>query len=252
LFDTPITTSDHSIDRVLNAGLPVLLVFLNGPAPQPLEDAMHQIARQNEGKLLVVKVQIKENPGSAARFQVSTGPAVAAVRDGKEHSRADGISERDLEQHAAYLLGRGPKPVERTGPATSQPAPEPHSSSAGYQPGSQAWNRASNPGSPVNVTDASFDRDVLGSTLPVLVDFWAPWCGPCRITEPILENLAREKTGRLLIAKVNVDENPLVAQRYGVQSIPTMMVVKNGQVIDRWVGALPEASLRSRLSVLKL
>jgi thioredoxin len=87
----------------------------------------------------------------------------------------------------------------------------------------------------------------MRSSQPVLVDFWAPWCGPCRMVGPILDKLSKELAGRLRVAKVNVDENPAVAQRYGIQSIPTMMVVKNGQIADRWAGALPEGSLRSRV-----
>jgi thioredoxin 1 len=100
------------------------------------------------------------------------------------------------------------------------------------------------------VTDASFEREVLRSPQPVLVDFWASWCGPCRMTEPLIERIARDLAGRLRVAKVNVDENPNLSMRYGVQSIPTMMLVKDGQVVDRWVGALPETNLRMRIAAL--
>ena len=100
---------------------------------------------------------------------------------------------------------------------------------------------------PIHVTDAEFDKFVLKSELPVVVDFWAPWCGPCRMVAPTLEKLAVEWNGRVKIAKVNVDENPRIAGMYGIQSIPTMMVVKNGKIAERWAGALPEPALRSRL-----
>ena len=96
---------------------------------------------------------------------------------------------------------------------------------------------------PVHVTDASFEKTVLQSTLPVIVDFWAPWCGPCKMVAPILDKLAKEKAGKLIVAKVNTDENPDWAQRYGVQGIPTMLLVANGKIIHRQVGALPEPML---------
>ncbi len=101
---------------------------------------------------------------------------------------------------------------------------------------------------PVHVTDSAFEKTVLKSEIPVVVDFWAPWCGPCRMVAPTLEKLAREWNGRVKIAKVNVDENPMIAGRFSVSSIPTMMVFSAGKQLDRWAGALPEGPLRSRLS----
>ena len=97
---------------------------------------------------------------------------------------------------------------------------------------------------PVHVTDAAFEKTVLNAQLPVVVDFWAPWCGPCRMVAPILDKLAKELTGKLLIAKVNTDENPEWAMKYGVQGIPTMLFVFGGKIIHRQVGALPEPMLR--------
>jgi thioredoxin 1 len=101
---------------------------------------------------------------------------------------------------------------------------------------------------PVHVTDAAFEQTVLKSTLPVVVDFWAPWCGPCKMVAPILDKLAKEYTGKVLIAKVNTDENPEWAQRYGVQGIPTMLFVSGGKIVHRQVGALPERMLREALA----
>jgi len=98
---------------------------------------------------------------------------------------------------------------------------------------------------PVHVTDAAFEETVLQNELPVIVDFWAPWCGPCRMVAPILDKLAKEKSGKLVVAKVNTDENPDWAGRYGVQGIPTMLFVANGKIVHRQVGALPEPVLRS-------
>ena len=100
---------------------------------------------------------------------------------------------------------------------------------------------------PIHVTDAAFEKVVLKSTLPVVVDFWAPWCGPCRMVAPILDKIAKEQAGKLVVAKVNTDENTQYAIKYGVQGIPTMLFIVNGQVVQKQVGALPEQVLRQVL-----
>jgi thioredoxin 1 len=104
------------------------------------------------------------------------------------------------------------------------------------------------PSEPINVTDAAFEKTVLQSPIPVIVDFWAPWCGPCRMVAPILEKLAKEYEGKLLVAKVNTDENPEWMMKYGIQGIPTMLFIAGGKVVYRQVGALPERMLRDTVS----
>ena len=103
-------------------------------------------------------------------------------------------------------------------------------------------------GEPIHVTDAAFEKTVLQSELPVIVDFWAPWCGPCRMVAPILDKISKEYDGKLIVAKVNTDENPEWAQRFGVQGIPTMLFVSSGKVLHTQVGALPESMLRDVLA----
>lgn len=101
---------------------------------------------------------------------------------------------------------------------------------------------------PVNVTDNDFYQEVMQSSIPVVVDCWAPWCGPCRAVAPVLDDLAKTYKGRLKIAKVNVDENPGTGSKYRIQSIPTMLFVKNGNLVDQVTGALPRQALEARIN----
>ncbi|MEK6407558.1 MAG: thioredoxin TrxC [Acidobacteriota bacterium] len=103
---------------------------------------------------------------------------------------------------------------------------------------------------PMTVTDANFAEEVERSPLPVLLDMWAPWCGPCRMIAPIVEQLASELAGRVKVAKLNTDENPMTASRFNVRSIPTLLVLKDGQEVDRLVGAFPKQEILRRVQAV--
>ena len=222
-FDTPITTNDQSLDRVLNNPLPVLLALSRNGLDPAVQSALETVARDHAGKLLVAKLNTGENPAAARRFQVD-GSSVLITWTGKtEQTRISSPSPDQVRALADYLLGQGPKP--RVTPAAQ---PQADGSS----------------GEPVSVNEANFAQEVLRYSQPVLVDFWAPWCGPCRMIAPTLEKLAREYAGRLRVAKLNVDVNQQLAMQYGVQGIPMLMIFKGGKPVQQIVGAQPESNLR--------
>ena len=102
----------------------------------------------------------------------------------------------------------------------------------------------------VQLTEQNFDEALAANQSLMMVDFWAEWCGPCRAIAPVLEDLARESGGAITLAKVNVDENPSLAARYGIRSIPTILLVKQGKVADQVIGAVPKAQLKKKLDAL--
>lgn len=100
---------------------------------------------------------------------------------------------------------------------------------------------------PVVITDSNFEDEVLKSDKPVLVDFWAEWCGPCKLVAPVLEEIAKDYNGKVKIAKLDVDHYQVVAARYGIRSIPTLMVFNNGEVVDQVIGAVPKPMITQKL-----
>jgi thioredoxin 1 len=229
-FDSVLASSDLSLDRVLNAGLPVAMVFYDKDLPADLRQTMDDLARHSAGKALIIMLARSDAPHATARFGVRSFPSLVIVRDGKPVTTAESLRPGDLKAHIAYLLGEGPRPAPRT---VEQP---------------KATPKAAGAGAPISVNEADFEREVLRADKPVMVDFWAPWCAPCRMVAPALEAIARDQGNVLKIVKVNVDENPGLASKYRTMSIPTMLVFKGGREVDRWVGALPESAIRSRVA----
>ncbi|MBZ0299902.1 MAG: hypothetical protein K8J31_09185, partial [Anaerolineae bacterium] len=200
VFDTPITTDDRSLPRVLGQKLPVVLYLYDRPDPV-LDDAFSRAARKHAGQILVTRVDATQNPQTYADYNRPQLPALLTLDEGEIESRAENIRPGDVDEHVDFLLGEGPKPTETH---------------------AQAAARTASGAAPVPVSDGSFERDVLQSDLPVLVDFWAPWCGPCHMVAPTLERLAQQYAGKIRIAKLNVDQNPGTAQRYQAMSIPML------------------------------
>jgi thioredoxin 1 len=253
-IDAPVHTSEGNLPRVLGTGLPVLLVFWRRDCPpcDQLAPILDKLARSYAGRALVVKVNAAEEAGLLGRYRISRLPSIVSIKEGQDVATAVGaVGERELARWMDSLVTGSAHPPLPEGPSIPLQA-----GSGGYtaqatrpsgaygEPQSTTTGQAQ----PVTLTDSNFDQVLRSSSVPVMVDFWAVWCGPCKMIAPVVEQLAREYAGRAVLAKLNVDENPGVAGRYGIMSIPTLMIFRNGQVVDRIVGAQPGHILRERLA----
>lgn len=256
-IDAPIHTSEANLPRVLKAGVPVVLVFWRRdcvPCDQ-LAPTLDRLAKNYAGKALIVKVNVDDEAGLAKRYGVTQLPSIVFIKDGETQILSVGAApERDVAAWIDYMAnGGGAEPATPTGASVPLPGaaarpqqpPRPPQPSQAPPPSGQGTSAGTEP---VTLTDATFDKAISGSKVPVLVDFWAPWCGPCRMVAPAVADLAKEFAGRAMVAKVNVDDNPAVAGRYGIMSIPSLLIFKDGQVVDQIVGAQPAQALRQRLA----
>ena len=232
-----IHTNEQSIDRVLAAGAPVLLVFWSKRTslPTSLDDTLDKMAQQYAGKAVIAKVDVDAERNLAAKYAPPSLPAILLMRNGKEDATLAGDDLARTGDWLAYAVDGKPRPQQ----SAARPAAQAGSTQTGSgQTGSTT---------PITLTDANFQQ-VISGPAPVLVDFWAPWCGPCRMVAPSVEQLAREYAGRAVVGKLNVDENPATQRRYQIMSIPTLYIFKNGQVVDQIVGAQPLSVLQQRLA----
>ncbi|MCC6168619.1 MAG: thioredoxin [Caldilineaceae bacterium] len=246
-IDSVIHTNQQSIDRVLQTGLPVLLVFWRqGAAPSGQTDAaLQQLAERYAGRALIAKVDAAAEPGLVKRFAVGALPGFVPVKAGKAEATLPGhTSDADLRAWLTHLVEGGPRPAVTAAPGATAPA-QPHVN--GHTPRRPSSGPQSASSTPVTLTDSNFQQVIAGPG-PVLVDFWAAWCGPCRMVAPSVDALAKEFAGRAVVGKLNVDENPATAQRYNIMSIPALLIFKNGRVVDQIVGAQPLPALRAKLA----
>ena len=245
VFDVPIHTSAQNVERVFAAGLPLVLSF-EVPVCEhcrALVPTLEDLARSFVGRALIVRVDNTEEGELANRYRITRVPTLIFWRDDKEVARIEGaVNFSTVRNHIEFLLGNSVQPQAASGPSLML-------SAATGMVASMLPVGAKN-GDPVIVTDGNFETLVLQSPLPTLVDFWAPWCGPCRTISPVVEELGREYAGRLRVAKVNTDENPAWAGQLGIMGIPTLILFKRGREMDRVVGAASKASLRAHIERL--
>ena len=226
--DKTITVNDQTFEKwVLQSALPVALLFCTPKFSkcQKIEPLWQQLAQRYAGQVRVVQVVVDDNHKWARHYGVTHLPTTIWLRGGEEQQRQVGLPDMtELQERAeALLANRQPKVPKKA----------------------QASGLSSAKG-PLKVTDATF-ANTLKDERPVLVDFWAAWCGPCRMIAPTLDKLAKELGDQVLITKLNVDENPRTSQQFRVMSIPTLLIFKGGRVVDTIVGVQPGPVLKRKL-----
>jgi thioredoxin 1 len=227
-----------SVEIALDGSLPVL-IWLSPEgysSSSDLRKALEAAATKYKKKLSVFTVDVTENLTLGERFEVGKGPLLVGWYDGEVVKRRNRPWATDVAGIADSLVEL--LPVNQVVDDDDEALTE-----------KESKDKIVN-NKPVAVTDATFEADVLKSEVPVLVDFWAEWCGPCRMVAPVLEKLAGEYAGKVRIAKVDVDSNPGLSNAFQIRSIPTLMFIKQGKIVGQTAGALPEPALRDAIEQL--
>jgi thioredoxin 1 len=233
----PMILTDANLDSVLRGKQPALILVSNGDGLRGEFISAFRKAADEQKQIVFAKLDPTSNAQAAARFDVGSKPVLIGWAGGAEVVRrykpwgTDVPLAIEMLQAAAQESKTEIQEPIGEEVVTNQPVPVAD-------------------GKPVVVTDATFEQEVLNHDQPVLVDFWAEWCGPCRMVAPVLEKLAGEYAGKVRIAKVDVDANPGLSQAFRIMSIPTIMLIKQRTIVFSQPGALPEPAFRELIEKL--
>ncbi len=238
----PITLTDATLDETLNTDNPVLLIITDGTGLRGDFNTAFRKAAGENNDIVFARINPAQNPQAAQFFEAGSKPVMVAMHCGERVVRRSRPWGSDIPSAIEALKARAYEMSREAAAEAAQATPPANPSTTEEQ--TLMFN------APVAVTDATFESEVINAKLPVLVDFWAEWCGPCRAVAPILDKLAEEFAGQVKIAKVNVDENPALSQSFQIMSIPNMMAIKNKAIVFNQPGALPEPALRDLIQQL--